>query len=802
MKYAMEVIVPVKAKSKRALRLSRTWIRRSRRSLRKKAQRGRVTAHLYLFRARHTYAMQVIAVVKAKSKRALRLSRISICHSRRSLRKKTHRGRVTAHLYLFRARHTAEGIGRATFMHADRWSATIVSLLIVVLFVVFAEASTLKASEVSLTCAQVIGAALALILSLSIIPAQRAAEAFSPAVLKLYAKDHWLLIAFLILAFTTAASVLLGTNFVPDMDSRISIGLQFLLLGISFDAIRIFHGRTLDLLVPQTAIQIVVRQCTKLLNSVSRFVDRLTRIQTLAFGDMPNDASRALLFSASSVSGALRSWIAQLDEIAHKLIAGRDTTATNQIITAMANIGTQYSEVRRNSLILLPDFDNLFAGGVSDIAEVLNPIYESIRVICEDASKASNGLVVKHGIQSLATMTTHAMTMVHSANGWKRAPLAFSGCFWLGRCSTIAVQANMGDAVLAAVTGLQNVLLAQKGDVPTPELEAQALESLHALAFASYFQSDGVWGFPALKAMLLAARHNIELHGYQDNSTLDKVLEYARELAPLEVAMEKAKKRTLQVFPPHDFSFEASLPALFEMVARRVSPDTEHRLINPFHEFLEASEAVRNHYRELSKTNFENTLAQKWVVSSLIKAARVHWCLILEPPAGTEDHIDDVEEALCWLISWLPAFFPEQNQPPKHHLVEAADSLACLGISLLENDRVQSARACAFAIAGLVTNVAAQHPQPYVIADLHQRLEILARAADTLGKSPEAVALRAMIQRPASIAESQWPHYLDARQNSIRHLDRKLQERQDPLYAAIRDDPVFELQRILNRGTA
>jgi hypothetical protein len=30
----------------------------------------------------------------------------------------------------------------------------------------------------------------------------------------------------------------------------------------------------------------------------------------------------------------------------------------------MGRIGTQYSEARRNSLILLPDFDNLFAGGV------------------------------------------------------------------------------------------------------------------------------------------------------------------------------------------------------------------------------------------------------------------------------------------------------------------------------------------------------------------------------------------------------------------------------------------------------
>src|SRR5262249_52421612 len=109
--------------------------------------------------------------------------------------------------------------------------------------------------------------------------------------------------------------------------------------------------------------------------------------------------------------------------------------------------------------------------------------------------------------------------------------------------------------------------------------------------------------------MLLAARHNIELHGYTDSSTLHTILEYLRSVAPLEVTMEKAKKRRLQVFPPYDLSFAASVPALLEMVARRVKPDTERRWLNPFDEFLKAAEDVRHHYRELSKTDFENTLA-------------------------------------------------------------------------------------------------------------------------------------------------------------------------------------------------
>jgi hypothetical protein len=746
---------------------------------------------------------QMRAAVMAKGTRAVRLTRVQIRHFRRSLLKVARWARVAALMHLFWVQQATARLGRQAFANILRWSATIVAFLIFVLFVVLVEdTKDLKTSEVHLTCAQVIGAALVLILSLSIIPAQRAAEAFSPAVLKLYAQDRWLIGAFLILALATMGSVFLGTNLLPRMDPRISIGIQFFLLGVSLDALRLFHGRTLELLIPQTAIQLVIRECTRLLNRVSRRIEKFVRLQHLAIGkSAPTVASRAMYFSASPVSGSLRFWIAQLGEIAHKLIARRDTSAANNIVTAMGRIGTQYSEARRNSLILLPDFDNIFAGGVSDINDVLNPIYESARVICEDAAKSSDELVARHCIQTIAGMTTHAMTIIHSSDGgWKKAPLAFSPCYWLGLCATIAVKSDMGDAVLAAVSGFQTILLNQKKDVDTTDLEAQSLESLLTLAVASYIKPDAVWGFPAVKAMLLAARHDIELNGYHDHPTLKTVLDYARSLSPPEVAMEKAGKRRLQTFPPYDLGFEANIAVLLEMVARRVTGGAERPWINPFHDFLEAAEDVRHHYRELSRTDFESTLLRKWVVDSLMAAARVHLALLMQPPAGTEGHIDDVDQSLRWLVSWVPAFFPERTQPHKFHITEAADSLACLGISLLEHDRIESAQGCASAIAGLATNSAALRPEPYAIADLHERLEVLARAADALGKAQAVVDIRAMIQRPATVTEADWPHFLEARQTRLRQLDRSLEERRNPY--GPRDDPISELQRIMAVGSS
>src|SRR5262249_31753802 len=137
---------------------------------------------------------ELAKAVAAKSVRVLRLTKIQVRRFRRLLLKRVRRARVAALVRLFQTRQRTERVRRRILTHVYRWSATIVSVLILLLFVTLAQdTGNLKVSEVHLTCAQVVGAALALILSLSIIPAQRAAEAFSPAVLKLYAKDYWLL---------------------------------------------------------------------------------------------------------------------------------------------------------------------------------------------------------------------------------------------------------------------------------------------------------------------------------------------------------------------------------------------------------------------------------------------------------------------------------------------------------------------------------------------------------------------------------------------------------------------------------
>ena len=99
--------------------------------------------------------------------------------------------------------------------------------------------------------------------------------------------------------------------------------------------------------------------------------------------------------------------------------------------------------------------------GVSDLGAVLDPIYESIKRICEDAAKQSNEAVVQGCLGTLGNMAAHAMTIVHTSDLRRTAPLAFSPVFYIGLCARAAIPVGMEDALLAAIEGTRKVSLAE-----------------------------------------------------------------------------------------------------------------------------------------------------------------------------------------------------------------------------------------------------------------------------------------------------------------------------------------------------
>jgi hypothetical protein len=113
--------------------------------------------------------------------------------------------------------YQADGCTRYFFnrLRADFYKhlATVLGALIGIAFVVtvndaFLERPSFSANNFHLACAGIMGTALALVLSLSIVPAQKAADVFSSAILQLYAQDRALWRVFAWLASLTCVRAL------------------------------------------------------------------------------------------------------------------------------------------------------------------------------------------------------------------------------------------------------------------------------------------------------------------------------------------------------------------------------------------------------------------------------------------------------------------------------------------------------------------------------------------------------------------------------------------------------------------
>ncbi|HEV7602155.1 MAG TPA: hypothetical protein VGO49_18100 [Bradyrhizobium sp.] len=679
-------------------------------------------------------------------------------------------------------------------------SATLLALMVTLVFIFTADQTgNWKASESHLAAAQVIGAALALVLSLSIIPAQRAAELFSMVILKLYGKDRALIAVFLVLVATTMLSLLLGTGWLTKLDAKSSLSIQFILLGVSFDALRHFYLRVLDLLAPQTAIQLVIRECEKQLVMVQRTAEQLVAIQNAAgIRGGADSAARAALISGSHVPQSLRYWSSQLEEFAHRFVTRRDTSAVIEIISALESIAKRYSDLRKSSVVLHIDVEYPLAGGVSDISDVLNPIYESVLLIADDAISATNERVVRNCIDRMGEMTAHSMSVVAlDGSGQKTAPLAYSACYYLDRTIQSALKANMLDAVLAGINRLEALLLKQSPEVTTDAMAIKANETLFSIALAGYVKQGSLWTFKAVSAMLRSVNLEIQQNEFDEGSFRD-VLASILQLAPFEIVADKAGKRRLETFPAYSLGFESSIPLLLELIAGKVRFDEEHEWIDPFYDFSKAAEIVRGHYRSLSQLDFQDTLLGKWVVDSLDAVLRVQFNLLTHPPTGSEKFVSAIENDLRALISWMPGFFSEEKPFVKFYATDAANHLAILGMNALDGGWIDVARSCAKAVAELASNSIGVPLDTYAFADMQERLEMLARAADATGQTATGAEFRGMIARPSKVSDQDWPHFLDARKTRFRQLDEALRDAGRGPYRR-RDDPVEALHALTRK---
>jgi hypothetical protein len=691
--------------------------------------------------------------------------------------------------------------------HIGAYSATLVGLIAGAAFFFsapdeFFSSSAIKSSEVHLAVAGIAGTALALMFSLAIIPAQRAVDAFSTAILRLYARDKTILFVFLLISLIGIMSVLMGTGWTFSISARYTLAIQIFFLGITLDAIRRFYIRALQLLDPVIALSLVQQECALRINKIGNDIEQSVRLNKLLDGTDADERSlRYLYHSQSNLQNWLQQWAGQLNEFAAKSLSRRDTLAAKSVVGTIADIGVRYAEMRRSSVVILPDRMDPFLGS-SDISSVLSNVCENITQICKDAAIQRNEAVVQQCCSSLSELTAHTMTITH-ASPVTRAPLAFSPMYFMDACAKIAINAKMEDGILAAIRGCGLIISRIRKEVDTSSVERKIIELLNHIAVESYRNKSTVNCFASVEMMLTASFFEIQTRGFYRTGWITKdVLRSISDLVSFEFIMEAAGERKMQTFPPYDITNEVKIARIFAEIAKNIEPPPEDRpYSNPFHELEDAASDFVQHYRDIAeKIRFTGILLEKWIIESVLECIDVHLRILETPPKNTEQHLDQIERKLSWFIHIPTFFFRSGENFAFHHAEEACSRLAAVGVTLIKLMRPDAALVCGKAIQSIATSAvyskgAGFQGNVHAYVSCVTNLEVLARAAEVFDLSGEASTLRSYITRPEGVIQEAETSLSEELANMPGYIDRELEFKDRGLQ--LEPDPISMLRKLL-----
>jgi len=193
------------------------------------------------------------------------------------------------------------------------------------------------------------GTILALVLTLSLIPIQRAGEMWSPVIIRLYRRDTLTHITFIVLGTFCAASFMLAVKGVFGVPTSIIIPIAIVALGLSLDLLRWYHRHVCKLLDPAYAVRTVIINARKIIDQIQGAVAREANLkhgkltaQQKEEVNLP-DVEAAMYPLVSGYPNAINDWIHDVAEIAGKATSRGDKYLASAAITAIQEIINLFS---------------------------------------------------------------------------------------------------------------------------------------------------------------------------------------------------------------------------------------------------------------------------------------------------------------------------------------------------------------------------------------------------------------------------------------------------------------------------
>ena len=613
------------------------------------------------------------------------------------------------------------------------------------------------------------GTVIALVLTLSIIPVERAGEAWSASIVRLYRHDPGTYMTFVWLGVCCVGSFVLSVDYLGSFPVSFVLAASFLVLGISLDVLRGYHSHVCRLLDPEHAVDVGLTRAKGTVDRLNRVVARNARmLDWRPFAkEKPRRSSRLvksnLYLRMPGYPGVIVGPIDDLAEMARKAIARGERPLARVAIGSMAELTNYYLSSRRENLIVYPHNDLERIGRSSDVDSVTDETYGRLHEISRAAVNASDEATAIQVSRAFRGMAVHTAKLGAPAFEADTAPLSRAPLYHAFDCVAFAQSKGLDEVGLRSARILWEVTLDVPKGIAKADVHIPIINGLHDIAVSFYSAFRFRFAETVTRYQLVivgTASFSEETHWVE---VLEAVLEKIELQVPLAIENEKTIGGRSGILPlgsaysPTDpgslgWEFVRFVSGLL-LVEDEAGYEAEYRLL------LQVLEAYSNHLRNVARNNEFGGSALVREIDRMIKQIGVEIIDLVDRPARLDQsNHDDLVSGFIKFFGFYAGVFREKRSIDGRRVEECADSLVYIGLRFASIGHSIVLRHCLWCIRSIIGSIC-ESTEPANFSALGGVMALLwgVREAGVASEVPDIVhELDYALDKPANVGDEVW----------------------------------------------
>lgn len=528
-------------------------------------------------------------------------------------------------------------------------------------------------------CGSVLATMMALIVSLSIIPIQRAIEIFSPTVRRNYIKDIFIQSILIIMGLFIFVSLLLPWI---SIQNNWKAYFQIEILAISLDLIRWHFRRISFLLEPYNAVNILSKEACSLITKTQRMIaiNSFKKLKKISRAKWSMEVLHGIelqyyKYYKNIYDLLFSNYINELEDIALKAISRSEKLTAKYAIDGISKIVCVFLDSRKENYQLYPIEPFVFG---SDLDNAINPVYERLLNICRIAihkKDEQSGIQVVQALSYIANKTAE-LRGVHEHS----APLAGMPISYLAKCSELSYNSDLDEISWNVVNELCDISRKAPDNLLLIDLHSHILSNLSRISQKYFLLKKDIIGKQAVLNMCCIAYHLIEHNHYASKYFLAELLRELETNIPFMRLNEK--EWDTNSFPPYSMASNFSIGYIVSIAASHIKPNIDAPWANPYHDFIELNKEIYMHFRRIAENklyDIQNSFLLWTITNTIESIAKVYLHVASQKITDNSKHIKELINQVNWYQSFFWAVFNKKEIDP-HKAEAVSDAMATIGL--------------------------------------------------------------------------------------------------------------------------